>query len=118
MSTYRVVNPYTGETVKEYPTATDAEIRESIERAQNAFEPWSTRPLAERVEILQRAAQAFVDRKEELAEIIHIEMGKPMDQGVFEAEFSGEITKYYADNAEAFLADEILENREIGRAHV
>lgn len=111
MSIYRVVNPYTGETVKEYPTATDEQIRESIARAQAAFEPWSTRPLHERVEVLQRTAQAFFDRKEELAEIIHIEMGKPMDQAVGEAEFSGEIIKYYADNAEEFLADEILKNR-------
>ncbi|WP_293694719.1 aldehyde dehydrogenase family protein [uncultured Agrococcus sp.] len=111
MTNYRVVNPYTGETVKEYPTATDEQIRESVARADAAYEPWASRPLSERVEILQKAAKAFIDRKQELAEIIQIEMGKPLEQGLFEAEFSGEIIGYYADNAEQFLADEVLENR-------
>ena len=111
MTQYKVVNPYTGETVKEYPTATDDQIRESLSRAHNAFAEWSTRPLAERAEILHRAGQLFIDRKEELAETIRTEMGKPLDQGIFEAEFSGEITQYFADNAEEFLADEILPNR-------
>ncbi|HIY66136.1 MAG TPA: aldehyde dehydrogenase family protein, partial [Candidatus Agrococcus pullicola] len=111
MTNYRVVNPYTGETVREYPTATDEQIRESVARADAAYEPWANRPLSERVEILQKTAKAFIDRKQELAEIIQIEMGKPLEQGLFEAEFSGEIIGYYADNAERFLADEILENR-------
>lgn len=111
MTQYRVVNPYTGETVKEYPTATDEQIRESVARADAAFGSWSSRPLSERVEILQRTAQIFIERKQELAEIIHIEMGKPMEQALFEAEFSGEIIGYYADNAEEFLADEVLQNR-------
>ncbi len=38
-------------------------------------------------------------------------MGKPLAQGISEAEFSGEIIQYYADNAERFLADEVLEVR-------
>ena len=111
MSHYKVVNPYTGETVKEYPTATDDEIRTSLSKAHDAFASWSSKPLAERAAILHKAGQLFIDRKEELAEIIRVEMGKPLDQGIFEAEFSGEIIQYYADNAEEFLADEILPNR-------
>ena len=112
MSEYRVVDPYTGQVVKEFPTATDDEIRAAIERAHAAFEPWRATPMAERAAILTKAATAFTERSRELAEIIRTEMGKPLGQGVFEAEFSGEIIQYYADNAAEFLADEVLKTRE------
>lgn len=111
MSEYRVTDPYTGQVVKEFPTATDEEIRAAIERADAAYEPWRTTPMAERAAILGRAADAFASRSRELAEIIRTEMGKPLGQGIAEAEFSGEIVQYYVDNAEAFLADEVLEVR-------
>ncbi|SDR72646.1 aldehyde dehydrogenase family protein [Agrococcus carbonis] len=108
MSEYRVTDPYTGQVVKEYPTATDDEIRAAIERAQTAYGTWSSTPLAERAAIIGRAAAAFAERSRELAEIIRTEMGKPLAQGVGEAEFSADIIQYYVDNAEAFLADEVL----------
>ncbi|KAA6433018.1 aldehyde dehydrogenase family protein [Agrococcus sediminis] len=111
MSEYRVTDPYTGQVVKEFPTATDEQIRAAIERADAAYEPWCTTPMAERAAILGRAADAFASRSRELAEIIRTEMGKPLGQGIAEAEFSGEIVQYYVDNAEAFLADEVLEVR-------
>lgn len=110
MSEYKVVDPYTGQLVKEYPTATDDEVRSAIARAHDAYATWSTTPLAERVAIIARAGDAFKERSRELAEIIRTEMGKPIDQGIFEAEFSGDIIRYYADNAETFLADEVLES--------
>ncbi|MET4099144.1 succinate-semialdehyde dehydrogenase/glutarate-semialdehyde dehydrogenase [Agrococcus sp. UYP10] len=111
LSHYRVTDPYTGQVVKEFPTASDDEVRAAIERAHAAYEPWRSTPLAERAAVLGRAADAFASRSRELAEIIRTEMGKPLAQGVFEAEFSGEIVQYYADNAEAFLADEVLQVR-------
>ncbi|ROR67396.1 NAD-dependent succinate-semialdehyde dehydrogenase [Agrococcus jenensis] len=111
MSEYRVTDPYTGQVVKEFPTATDDEVRAAIERAHAAYEPWRSTPLPERAAVLGRAADAFASRSRELADIIRTEMGKPLGQGVFEAEFSGEIVQYYADNAEAFLADEVLQVR-------
>jgi succinate-semialdehyde dehydrogenase/glutarate-semialdehyde dehydrogenase len=48
-------------------------------------------------------------RREKLAEIIHREMGKPLDQAVGEVDFSAAIYEYYADNAETFLADEPIQ---------
>lgn len=111
MSEYRVTDPYTGQVVKEFPTATDDDVRGAIERAHAAYEPWRATPLAERAAILGRAAEAFASRSRELAEIIRTEMGKPLAQGISEAEFSSEIIQYYADNAERFLADEVLEVR-------
>ena len=41
MSDYAVVNPATGETIKEYPTITDDALRDAIARADAAYKSWS-----------------------------------------------------------------------------
>ena len=106
-TTYAVVDPSTGELVKEYPTATDAQIEEAIAAATKAHREWSRgSTIAERAALISRVAQLHEERKDELAKIIQREMGKPLDQSVGEVEFSAAIYQYYADNAEKFLADE------------
>ncbi len=110
MSLYAVVDPATGETVKEYPTATDAQVDDAITAASTAFTGWSkTSTVADRAALIRKVAQLHNERKDELAAIIQREMGKPLDQSVGEVEFSAAIYDYYADNAEKFLADEPIE---------
>ncbi len=110
MGKYAVINPATGETVKEFPDATDAEIQAAIAAAQQAYTEWSRKTtVAERAALAHRAAELFEERKDELGAIINREMGKPLDQAVGEAEFSGAITEAFAKNAEKWLADEPLE---------
>ena len=110
MLKYAVVNPATGETIKEYPTATAAEIEAALADTQQTYTEWSRKTtVAERAALAQRAAELFDERKEELGAIINREMGKPLDQAIGEAEFSGGITAAFATNAEKWLADEQLE---------
>jgi len=110
MGKYAVINPATGETIKEYPNATEADIESALASAQQTYQEWSRKTtVAERAALAQRAAELFEERKDELAAIINREMGKPMDQSVGEAEFSGAITAAFAKNAEKWLADEQLE---------
>ncbi|MFT4127506.1 MAG: NAD-dependent succinate-semialdehyde dehydrogenase [Gordonia sp. (in: high G+C Gram-positive bacteria)] len=107
MSLYAVVDPATGEVVKEYPTATDEQVGEAITAAHAALGSWSKEStVAERAELIRAVARLHTERKDELAAIIQREMGKPLDQSVGEVEFSAAIYEYYADNAETFLADE------------
>ncbi len=107
---YAVKNPATGEVVREYPTATDAEIEQALASAQHAYSSWArTTTLAERAALAKKAADLFRERKEELGAIINREMGKPLDQSIGEAEFSGDITATFAENAEKWLADEPLD---------
>ncbi|GAB2555600.1 NAD-dependent succinate-semialdehyde dehydrogenase [Leucobacter ruminantium] len=109
MGTFAVINPATGETVAEYPDATAEEIEAALASAQRTYREWSrTTTVAERAALAKRAAELFEERKDELAEIINREMGKPVEQSVGEAEFSGAITAAFADNAEEWLADEEL----------
>ncbi len=110
MSLYAVVDPKSGEVVREYPTATDEQIEQALASASAAYRDWSkTSTLADRVALIRRVAALHNERSEKLAEIIHREMGKPMDQAIGEVEFSAAIYEYYADNAEKFLADEPIE---------
>ena len=110
MATFAVINPATGETLAEYPEATAADIENALASAQQAYTEWArTTTVAERAALAARAAELFEERKDELGAIINREMGKPLDQAVGEAEFSGAITAAFAQNAEKWLADEELE---------
>ena len=110
MGTFAVINPATGETLAEYPDATAAEIEAALASTQKTYQEWSRKTtVAERAALAKRAAELFEERKDELGAIINREMGKPLDQSVGEAEFSGAITAAFADNAEKWLADEQLE---------
>ncbi|MCB0875986.1 MAG: NAD-dependent succinate-semialdehyde dehydrogenase [Solirubrobacterales bacterium] len=107
MSNYAVVNPATGEQVKEYPDITDAELDAAIGRATSAHESWSqTTTVGERAAMIKRVAELHSERRETLAEIATREMGKPRGQALDEVDFCAAIYEYYADNGEEFLADE------------
>lgn len=110
MSDYAVVNPANGEQIKEYPTITDAELEAAIARADGAFRDWSRNTtVAERAAIVGRVGEFHVERREELADIIIREMGKPREQALGEIDFCGDIYGFYADNAEKLLADESID---------
>jgi succinate-semialdehyde dehydrogenase/glutarate-semialdehyde dehydrogenase len=104
---YAVINPATGETVKEYPTISDEELRSAITRADDAHESWAaSSTVAERAALVRKVGELHVERRQELAEIIVREMGKPIEQALAELDFVGDIYGFYADNAEALMADE------------
>jgi len=107
MSTYAVVDPATGEKVKEYPTISDDDLRAAIARADEAHRTWSaSSSVAERAALVRRVGELHVERRQELAEIIVREMGKPIEQALGEVDFCGDIYGFYADNAEEVMADE------------
>ena len=110
MSMYAVVDPATGETVKEYPTITDDELGDAIARADRAHGEWSkAATVAERASLLRRVGELHAERRKELAEIIVAEMGKPVRQARGEVAFCASIYEFYADNAEALMRDEPIE---------
>ena len=110
MSTYAVVNPATGETVKEYEEISDDDLRAAIDRSDQASRSFpSSTSVAERAALVRRVGELHSERREELAEIIVREMGKPIEQALMEVDFAGMIYGFYADNAESLMADEPIE---------
>jgi succinate-semialdehyde dehydrogenase/glutarate-semialdehyde dehydrogenase len=110
MSTYAVVNPATGETVKEYEEISDDDLRAAIDRCYQASRSFpSSTTVAERAALVRRVGELHSERREELAEIIVREMGKPIEQALMEVDFAAMIYGFYADNAEDLMADEPIE---------
>src|SRR6187401_682691 len=107
---YAVVDPATGETVKEYPTITDDELRDAVARADRAHREWSNAAtVADRAALVRRVGELHSERRKDLADIIVAEMGKPVGQARGEVDFCASIYEFYADNAEALMADEPIE---------
>ena len=110
MSAYAVVNPATGETIKEYPEIGDDELRAAIDRADRAARTWpGSSSVAERAALVRRVGELHQERRRQLAEIVVREMGKPIEQALAEVDFTAEIYGFYADRAEELMADEPIE---------
>ena len=110
MGKYAVINPATGETVKEYPDMSDEELEAAIAAADDAHKNWGLQSsVAERAALVKKVADFQTERRETLAEIIVREMGKPMEQALGEVDFCADIYGFYADRAEELLADEPIE---------
>jgi succinate-semialdehyde dehydrogenase/glutarate-semialdehyde dehydrogenase len=112
---YRSINPATGATNADYPHATDAEIEAAVGAADAAFSTWGALTTAERATVMRKVADLFAERKDELGALATREMGKPIVESVGEAEFSGDIIRYFADNAEKFTAEQVLEDTDESR---
>ncbi|WP_249021332.1 NAD-dependent succinate-semialdehyde dehydrogenase [Conexibacter sp. S30A1] len=110
MALYAVVDPRTGETIKEYPTITDAELQDALARAHAAHAEWiQTTTVAQRAEMVRRVGELHDQQSQRLGEIIVREMGKPISEAVGEVAFCKDIYDFYADNAERLMADEPIE---------
>ena len=110
MSKYAVVNPATGETVKEYPQISDDELVGGDRGRGDAHREWALQTsVAERAALVKKVAELHSERREELAEIAVREMGKPMEQALGEVDFCVDIYGFYADNGEEFLKDEPID---------
>jgi succinate-semialdehyde dehydrogenase / glutarate-semialdehyde dehydrogenase len=107
---YAVVDPATGETVKTYETISDDALKDAIGRAHAAHPAWGRgTTVEERARIIGRVGELHNERKQELAEIITREMGKPIEQAVGEVEFSAAIYQYYAEKGPALMKDEPID---------
>lgn len=118
MSEYQVVNPATGALVEEYPTATDDQIKDALDRSHTAFLSWRDTPIEQRTAALAKVSEIYAQRAEELAGYINTEMGKPVPEGVGEAQLCSMIYKYFADNAEDFIQNEALHGAKNAEAYI
>lgn len=103
------INPVTGKQIKEYELMDDAVIGGIVNKASKAQKEWEATTFSYRAEILNNVADILNKRKHELAELMAREMGKPLPQGVSEAEKCAWVCEYYAEHAGDFLEDQVIE---------
>jgi succinate-semialdehyde dehydrogenase/glutarate-semialdehyde dehydrogenase len=116
VSEYKVVNPATGQVEREFPAATDAEIEQVLDRSARAYQSWRTTGKDERTKMLQRVAELYKERIDDLAALITREMGKPTREAKGEIMLVISIYKYYADQGPELLKDTPLSPRAGGTA--
>ncbi|MCM4157378.1 NAD-dependent succinate-semialdehyde dehydrogenase [Gramella sp. AN32] len=97
-------NPYTGEIIGEFKELTKPEIEKALEAGDNRFKSWRKTIFKERAELMMNASKELKKNKQEYAEDITMEMGKPITQAIAEIEKCAWVCEYYAENAEKQLA--------------
>ncbi|MCG6495407.1 NADP-dependent succinic semialdehyde dehydrogenase [Kitasatospora sp. A2-31] len=100
------VNPATGETLETFEELDAAGIEQRLARAEAAFRTYRTTSFAHRAQLLRRAADLLDEDRETVARTMTEEMGKPLTAARAEAAKCAKAMRWYAENAEALLADE------------
>lgn len=104
------VNPATGDTEKTFTAHDEAEVERRIAQAHAAHEKLRATSFAQRAQWARATADVLEGDVDELARIVTVEMGKPIEQSRAEITKSANALRFYAEHAEGFLADEVLED--------
>src|SRR4029077_12038787 len=116
VSEYKVVNPATNETEREFATATDAEVEQVLERSARAFQSWRTSAKDERAKVLLRVAELYKERIDDLAALITRQVRKTAPEAKGEIKRVARIYRYYAEKGPELLKDTPLSPRAGGTA--
>ncbi len=106
---FRSINPATGEVVATYSPHSTEEVNDIVEQTQSAWLKWKDTSFAERSALMRMAGDVLENRKEKYARLMVLEMGKTLKQARAEVEKCALVCRYYADHAEGFLSDELIE---------
>ncbi|MFA3760484.1 NAD-dependent succinate-semialdehyde dehydrogenase [Yersinia sp. 2544 StPb PI] len=109
---YATTNPYTGETIKTFSDATTADVALALDQGDGAFKQWKNTTIADRVAVLQKAADLLRAKHTEYAKLLTLEMGKLLGEAEAEVELSAAIFEYYVENAQQQLAPEKLHSKD------
>jgi succinate-semialdehyde dehydrogenase/glutarate-semialdehyde dehydrogenase len=99
------INPATGQTIQEFSALSDHELEQKLAKAADTFETYKATTFAQRAAWLNKAAQVLEDNKRAYGQMMTLEMGKTLGSAIAEVEKCAWVCRFYAENAESFLAD-------------
>jgi len=102
------VNPFTGEIIKSYETHTDQQVSDMIRDTHEAWEGWKKLSFGERGGCIKKTAEILRRRRQELAELMAVEMGKNLKGGLAEIDKCADSCDYFANHAEEALREEFI----------
>ncbi len=108
LQSFATVNPTTGELVQSFDPTSDNELERRLELAATAFSSYRRLPIGRRAQWMLEAARILEAEKAEFGRLMTLEMGKTLRSAIQEAEKCAWGCRYYAENGERFLADEIV----------
>ncbi len=103
------INPATEEVVAQFDGHTPEQVERSLEHASAAFRTWKNTPVADRAVLMNRAAELLESEIPVVGEMLTSEMGKTFAAAKGEAAKCAHVMRYYAQHAEEFLKDEVVE---------
>ncbi|QDT02017.1 Succinate-semialdehyde dehydrogenase [NADP(+)] 1 [Rubripirellula lacrimiformis] len=104
------INPASNETIRTYSPLTKDETMDAVEKADEAYKHWRTTSFDERKRVLLEFATQLRDRCDEFARLITEDMGKRISESRQEIIYCAEIAEFYAEGAEAFLANQPIQD--------
>jgi acyl-CoA reductase-like NAD-dependent aldehyde dehydrogenase len=102
-------NPATGEVLETYRYHDDDEITRRLAAAWSGYQAWAVTPMSERADLLRGLADRLDERRDDLARIATLEMGKPITQSRAEIEKSAWLARHNADHGSGYLEPERIE---------
>ncbi len=106
--TLKSINPVTKKVMKEFKTLSFNDVANEIKKLRNNLQKWKDIPVTKRVEYIKKVHDILLKDKQKYAEIIVKEVGRPIKHAIPEIEKCASLCKYYVDNAEKILADQIV----------
>jgi len=103
------INPATGEVLDTFELHNDQKIEKALKQADKAQQQWKGYSFKERGVVLKAIAAQLRKKKQQLAELATLEMGKPIKQSMEEVEKCARTFDFYAKEGSKFLADEVVE---------
>ncbi|MEO8713253.1 MAG: NAD-dependent succinate-semialdehyde dehydrogenase [Parafilimonas sp.] len=111
MKSFKSIFPFDQTEIAAYKIMSDAEIDTALSTTEKIFPHWSSKTFSQRAEVFKNVAALLLERKEQLAKLITNEMGKVVKEAIAEVEKCALGCNYYAENAEQFLQDEIIQTK-------
>ena len=108
------VNPATGETIKAFDSLSVEELEAKLARAAEAFRSYRLTTFAERAGWMRAAADILDKEADAVAAVMTTEMGKTLKAAKAEAQKCAKACRFYAEHAEAYLADEPVDPGAVG----
>ncbi|MEK6336768.1 MAG: NAD-dependent succinate-semialdehyde dehydrogenase [Acidobacteriota bacterium] len=103
------INPATGKTLETFESLNEQQLEAKLQKASDAFRVHSRLSISDRAQLMLKAAEILESEKHEFARLMTLEMGKPIKSAVQEVEKCSWVCRYYAENGEQHLADEMVE---------
>jgi succinate-semialdehyde dehydrogenase / glutarate-semialdehyde dehydrogenase len=104
------INPYTYEVLNTFTEYSDSKVDDLLQKTNETFLQWKETSFSVRAVLMKKAANVLRLKKEQLATLITIEMGKLKIEAEAEIEKCAVCCEFYADNAEKFLLDEYIQS--------
>ena len=105
---FQSINPKDSSLVKEFETWGGLQLEQALQSVAKMTPLWAETPMSQRCDLMRAASKVLLARKEQLAGMITLEMGKLFREAIAEVEKCALVCDFYADHGPAFLEDELL----------